>query len=76
MRQDVETALFIMDKIGDQITGCKGILEDLPGIKAPVARQGQVCSFKCREIGWDFDQQQGACQRGVFLADGVQIPGL
>jgi hypothetical protein len=47
MGQDVETSLIIMDEVGNQITGCKGILEDLTSIKTPVARQGQVTFTLC-----------------------------
>ena len=41
MRHDVETTPFIMDEVGDQISGCESSLEDLAGVKAPVTRQGQ-----------------------------------
>ncbi len=46
MGQDVETSLIIMDEVGDQITGCEGILEYLTGVKAPVTGQGQVSGLQ------------------------------
>ena len=50
MRHDVETTPFIMDEVGDQITGCEGILEYLTGVKTPVTCQGQVSGLQGREI--------------------------
>jgi hypothetical protein len=57
MHQDVETTLIIMDEVGDHITGCKGVLEDFTGVKAPFARQRQVSDLQGWEIGRDFDKQ-------------------
>ena len=55
MHQDVETSLIIMDEVGDQITGCKGVLEDFTGVKAPVARQGQVSGLQGQSLTDPFE---------------------
>ena len=37
--QNIEAAVLIVDKISDQITGGKGGLKNLPGVKTPGSRQ-------------------------------------